>query len=240
MTETAYTGKDITVLEGLEPVRLRPGHVHRLDRRPRAPPPRLRGRRQRRRRGAAGHNDARRRHDPPRQLGHRARPRSRHPGRHDGGPGRLRAHRRADEAPRRRQVRRRGLQGLGRPARGRRLGRERALGVARRRGPPRRQGAPPDVRARRAADRGRGRRRHDRVRHDRLVPPRRGDLRRDGVHGVDARPAPARDGVPDPRAADQARRRARRRQDRGVPLRGRDQRLRRAHQLGQGRPCTST
>ena len=25
MTETAYTGKDITVLEGLEPVRLRPG-----------------------------------------------------------------------------------------------------------------------------------------------------------------------------------------------------------------------
>ena len=25
MTETAYTGKDISVLEGLEPVRLRPG-----------------------------------------------------------------------------------------------------------------------------------------------------------------------------------------------------------------------
>ena len=25
MTDTAYTGKDITVLEGLEPVRLRPG-----------------------------------------------------------------------------------------------------------------------------------------------------------------------------------------------------------------------
>ena len=25
MTETAYTAKDITVLEGLEPVRLRPG-----------------------------------------------------------------------------------------------------------------------------------------------------------------------------------------------------------------------
>ena len=41
---------------------------------------------------------------------------------------------RADEAARRRQVRRRGLQGLRRPARRRRLGRERALRVARRRG----------------------------------------------------------------------------------------------------------
>ena len=36
MAEAAYTAKDITVLEGLEPVRLRPGHVHRLDRAPAA------------------------------------------------------------------------------------------------------------------------------------------------------------------------------------------------------------
>ena len=45
----------------------------------------------------------------------------------------------ADEAPRRRQVRRRRLQGLRRPPRRRCLGRERALRVARRRGAARRQ-----------------------------------------------------------------------------------------------------
>ena len=32
MAEATYTAKDITVLEGLEPVRSAPGHVHRLDR----------------------------------------------------------------------------------------------------------------------------------------------------------------------------------------------------------------
>ena len=32
MTEAAYTAKDITVLEGLEPVRLTARDVHRLDR----------------------------------------------------------------------------------------------------------------------------------------------------------------------------------------------------------------
>ena len=45
---------------------------------------------------------------------------------------------------------RRWLQGLGRPARRRRLGRQRALRVARRRGAARRQGLPAGVRARRA------------------------------------------------------------------------------------------
>jgi hypothetical protein len=49
--------KDITVLEGLEPVRLRPGCTS-ARRAARPPPPRLRGRRQRGRRGAGGHNDS--------------------------------------------------------------------------------------------------------------------------------------------------------------------------------------
>ena len=56
-----------------------PGHVHRVDRPARPAPPRLRGRRQLRRRGARGPGLARRRHDPPRQLGHRRRRRPRHP-----------------------------------------------------------------------------------------------------------------------------------------------------------------
>ena len=51
-----------------------------------------------------------------------------------------RARGRPDQGPRRRQVRPRHVQGLRRPARRRRDGRQRALGVARGRGPPRRPG----------------------------------------------------------------------------------------------------
>ena len=59
---------------------------------------------------------------------------------------------RADRAARRRQVRRRRrLQGLRRPARRRRLGRQRAVRAPRRRGPPRRLHVDPDLRARQAA-----------------------------------------------------------------------------------------
>ena len=56
MTETAYTAKDITVLEGSSPSGC--GRGCTSARRPARPPsPRLRGRRQRRRRALAGHND---------------------------------------------------------------------------------------------------------------------------------------------------------------------------------------
>ena len=48
---SSYDATDITVLEGLEPVRQRPGHVHRFHRAVGPAPPDLGGRRQRRRRG---------------------------------------------------------------------------------------------------------------------------------------------------------------------------------------------
>ena len=155
-----------------------PGHVHRVDRSTWSAPPRLRGGRQLRGRGARRPCLARRRHHPPRQLGHRRRRRRRHPGRDhgEGGPAgrRGRAHRPA----RRRQVRRRRrLQGLRRPARRRRLGGQRAQRVADRRGPPRGPRLAPGVRARRAAGR-----------------PRQG-------RGDAARPAPPSAGCPTPRSS---------------------------------------
>ena len=210
-----------------------PRDVHRLDRHTGSPPPCLRGRRQRRRRGPRRSQRARRRHDPPRRLDHRPGRRPRHSGRSHGGAGPLGADGRPDEAPRRREVRRRRLQGLGRPARRRHLGRQRALRVAHRGGPSRREGAPPAVRARRRPGRRRGDERDEGERDDDLVPARPGDLRRDRVPGGDARAATAGDGVPHARAADRPARRAARRQDRRVPLRGRDQRLRDARQLGK-------
>ena len=127
------------------------GHVHRLDRRTRSAPPRLRGRRQLGRRGARRPLRLDRDHAAPRQQRHGCRQRPRHPGRHAqegeaaGGRGR------ADGAARRRQVRRRRrLQGVRRPARRRRLGRQRAVGAPRPRDPPRRPRLDADLRARRA------------------------------------------------------------------------------------------
>ena len=153
MTEAAYSAKDITVLEGLEPVRLRPGMyigstgprgLHHLvfevvdnsvDE------------------AMAGRCDLVEVDPASGQLGHGHRQRLGHPHRRDEGPGPPRGDGGADEAPRRRQVRRRRLQGLRRPARRRRLGRQRALGVAPRRRQARRQDLPPGVRPRRADDR---------------------------------------------------------------------------------------
>ena len=141
----------------------------------RPPPPRLRGGRQRRRRGAGRPQRPRRGDAPPGQLGHGSRLGLGDPGRHHEGPGPPRPHRRPDEAARRRQVRPGRLQGLRRPARRRRLGRQRALGVADRRGAARRQDLPPGVRARRAAGRDAEGRRLDRrrARRSRSCPTRR-------------------------------------------------------------------
>ena len=89
------------------------------------------------------------RHHPHRQLDHGDGQRPRHPGGHArerevGGRGR------DDRAARRRQVRQRQLQGVGRPARRGRVGGERAVGDARPRDLAQRAGLPADLRARRA------------------------------------------------------------------------------------------
>ena len=128
---TAYTAKDITVLEGLEPVRLR--RACTSARRARAASTTSSTRSSttpstRRSRAATTRSRSRIHPDNSVTVARRG---SRHPGRHDGGAGAVGADGRPDEAARRRQVRRRRLQGLGRPARRRRLGRQRALGVAR-------------------------------------------------------------------------------------------------------------
>ena len=83
------------------------------------------------------------------------RQRPRHPGR-QARDGQGRARGRPDRPPRRRQVRRRRLQGVGRPARRRRQRRQRAVGVAAGRGPRATAASGPGVRARQAdADRSR-------------------------------------------------------------------------------------
>ncbi len=236
MTEAAYTAKDITVLEGLEPVRLRPGMyigstgsrgLHHLvyevvdnavDE------------------ALAGRNDLVDVTIHPdnsvtvRDAGAGI------PGRPHRRPGAACADGRAHEASRRREVRRRRLQGVGRPARRRRLRRQRALRVARGGSAPRRKGVPPGVCARRADHEGRDdrRRAQGRVGHDDLVPSRLGGLRGDRAGRRDASPAPARDGLPDAWAAHRPSRRASRRPHGRVPLRGWDPRLRRSCQRVQG------
>ena len=130
--KAGYSAKDITVLEGLEPVRLRPGHVHRLDRhraasttwstRSSTTPSTRRSRatttrsRSRSTRTTRSRSSTAARGIPVDEVE---------------GTGHLGARGRPDEAARRRQVRRRRLQGLRRPARRRRLRRQRALRLAR-------------------------------------------------------------------------------------------------------------
>ena len=86
-----YTAKDIQVLEGLDPVRKRPGHVHRVHRPGRPAPPHLGGRRQRRRRGDGRVLHAHRRHPARRRRLPGRGQRSRHPDRAATRPVRTRA-----------------------------------------------------------------------------------------------------------------------------------------------------
>ena len=106
---------------------------------PRPAPPGLGARRQPHRRGDGRLSRPHRRHHPRRRSVDGRRQRPRHPGRqaHDSGKSALEVVH--DRAARRRQVRRRRLQGLRRPARRRRERRQRALGRDARRGAPRRQ-----------------------------------------------------------------------------------------------------
>ena len=211
-------------------------HVHRLDRFERPPPPRLRGGRQRGGRGARRPQRPRRRDDPSGQFRDGPRRGRRHSGRRHRRPGAACADGRAHEAARRREVRRRRLQGVGRPARRRRLRRQRALRMACRGGTPRRKGVPPGVRARGAHHEGGNdrRRAQGRIGHDDLVPSRLGGLRGDRVRRRDAYQRLRETAfltrglriiLRDERAGGKTR---------GVPLRRRDPRLRRVCQRVEG------
>ena len=181
--EAEYNAASIEVLEGLEPVRRRPGHVHRRHGFHRHAPPLRRGDRQRDGRGGRRPRDlhrsvARRRRV---AVGRRQRPR------HAGRPApeisrQVGARNHHDQAARRRQIRLRRLRDLGRPARRRRLGGQRAVGARRGRGRARPDALPPGLRARRAGHQARGGRQGPQPpRHARALPSRRADFRQDGA-----------------------------------------------------------
>ena len=143
-----YTAKDITVLEGLEPVRRRPGMyiggvgstgLHHLvweildnsvDEAMNGHASNI---------AVALHKDGVVDHDPGR--------RARHSGRQASADEDERARSHLHDAPRRRQVRRAELQDRRRPARRRRVGRERAVARARRHGAARRRHVGAEVQA---------------------------------------------------------------------------------------------
>ena len=207
-------------------------HVHRVDRGVGPAPPRLRGRRQLGRRGPGRLLHRGQRHHPHRQLGDRGRQRPRHPG----GPPRVRPRRRrgrAHQAPRRRQVRQEGVQGLGRPARRRRLGGERALRDPRGRDLARRQGLPPVLPPRHPAGPAREHRRHRPPRHQGHLQAGRPDLRDHDLQLRHPVPAPARALLPEPGHPHHPRGRAGR-QEAPLPVRGRHRLLRRAPEPEQG------
>ena len=177
-----------------------------------------------------------RRHHPHRQLGDRRRQRPRHPG----GPasrraGTLGGRGRADQAPRGRQVRQEVLQGLGRSARRRRLGRERALRDASRSrsGATARSTARPTTAASPQAP----------LENDRASPtgaaPRSRFKPDDQIFetttfSFDTLSQRLRElSLPEPRHPHHARRRARR-QEAPLPVRGRHRLLRRAPEPQQG------
>ena len=237
MTETSYTAKDITVLEGLEPVRLRPGMyigstgqrgLHHLvyEVVDNSVDEALAGRNERIEITLHPDNSVTVRDFgsgiPVDVMAEQGLPAL------DGRP---------DEAPRGREVRRRRLQGVRRPARRRRLRRERALRV---RSSPRcaatgrstarsSRAAPRSPRWRSSARR----RRTTRARSITL-PARRGDLRGDSSSRRRPHAALPRDRLPDARPAHRLRGRARGRGAPGVLRRGRHPRLRRLRERREG------
>ena len=169
----------------------------------------------------------------------RRRQRPRHPGRHQPPTQDLRRRDRAHETARRRQVRRRRLQGLRRPPRRRRLGRERAVEEAHRRGRSRRQAVSHGVRQRRPGHcevEGRRRRAPRSHRHHRHVLARRHGLRDHRVLGPNDPRAAADDGVPQQGPRDPLRRRAAgaRHATDHVQVRRRHHRLRQARERVEG------
>ena len=112
------------------------GHVHRVDRHPRADALPVGDHRQLGRRGARRSLHPHRRGPAPRRLGRGPRRRPWHPGRQGAQDRALRGRGGLHQAARRRQVRRRFLQRHRRSARCRLVGRQRALRAARRRGRP--------------------------------------------------------------------------------------------------------
>ena len=180
----------------------------------------------------AGHANALRGDAQRRRLVHRARRRPRHPDRHqERRRQRSQALGRRDRvhrAARRRQVRPELLQGVGRPARRRRVRRQRAVDLAQVPDLARRQGALHRVPRRRRGGAAEGRRRRQgRARHRGHVPAEPEHLHQDRVRLRHARAPPARAGVPQLRRQDRADRCAPcRRQARGADVRGRHVRVR--------------
>jgi hypothetical protein len=136
---------------------------------------------------------------------HGARQRPRHPDRHPQGRRRLGGRGHHDPAACRRKVRPEFLQGLRRPARRRRLGRQRAVELAEAAHLARRQGSRDELHARRcrcAAEGGRRRRRAPRgPRHRSDVPAVARNLHHGRVRLRHARAPPARTGLPQFRRA---------------------------------------
>ena len=111
---------------------------------------------------------------------------------------------RADRAPRRRQVRQRQLQGVGRSARRRRLGRQRAVGDAGSRDLAQRPGLQADATSAATRRPTRGHRHDQEARHQDHLQARRADLRDHRVQLRHAGAAAARAGVPQRRRHDHA------------------------------------